>query len=133
MGHSLKIVGLMSTDSGYFQCMGVNSAGKIQAVAQLIVLDEGNSLSPVVTCIVYTVLECDFIVTISHFCVFAEKIHSLLFQTQEYPMDRFNHSPLALVSQTWIQTYPLTRLYRRPPHTPPLLTSLRRLLGFLGM
>ena len=41
IGHNLKILGLMETDSGYFQCVGRNDVGQIHSVAQLIVLDEG--------------------------------------------------------------------------------------------
>lgn len=39
--HSLKIMGLMKTDAGYYQCIGENAAGSVHAVAQLIVLSEG--------------------------------------------------------------------------------------------
>ena len=41
VGSSLRIMGLMKSDAGYFQCVGENSAGKVHAIAQLIVLDEG--------------------------------------------------------------------------------------------
>ena len=44
IGHNLKILGLMETDSGYFQCVGRNDVGQIHSVAQLIVLDEGGLL-----------------------------------------------------------------------------------------
>ncbi|XP_057669048.1 neogenin isoform X2 [Diorhabda carinulata] len=37
-GHNLKIMGLMTSDSGLFQCFATNAAGNIQAVANLKVL-----------------------------------------------------------------------------------------------
>ena len=41
VGGNLRIQGLMSSDSGYFQCIGENSVGTVYGTAQLIVLDEG--------------------------------------------------------------------------------------------
>lgn len=43
--HNLKILGLISSDAGMFQCMGTNPAGSIQAAARLEVLTAGNFLS----------------------------------------------------------------------------------------
>ncbi|CAL4059823.1 unnamed protein product, partial [Meganyctiphanes norvegica] len=37
-GNNLKILGLVSTDSGMYQCLASNSAGDVQASAQLLVL-----------------------------------------------------------------------------------------------
>ena len=34
-------MGLMKSDSGYFQCVGESDIGQVYSVAQLIVLDEG--------------------------------------------------------------------------------------------
>ena len=45
VGGNLRIQGLMSSDSGYFQCIGENSVGTVYGTAQLIVLDEGRFLS----------------------------------------------------------------------------------------
>lgn len=44
VGGNVRIQGLMSSDSGYFQCIGENAVGKVYGTAQLIVLDEGNPL-----------------------------------------------------------------------------------------
>ncbi|KAL7046588.1 hypothetical protein ACKWTF_002648 [Chironomus riparius] len=41
-GHNLKILGLISSDSGMFQCIGTNSAGSVQASAYLEVLQIGS-------------------------------------------------------------------------------------------
>ena len=38
---NLRIMGLMPTDSGYYQCVGENSVGKVFGTAQLIIVDEG--------------------------------------------------------------------------------------------
>ena len=37
-GRNLKILGLVSSDSGIYQCFATNSAGSIQSSAQLVVL-----------------------------------------------------------------------------------------------
>lgn len=42
--HNLKILGLLSSDSGMFQCIGTNQAGSVQASAFLEVLQIGMSL-----------------------------------------------------------------------------------------
>lgn len=39
--HNLRILGLLSTDSGMFQCVGVNNAGSVQASAFLEVIPIG--------------------------------------------------------------------------------------------
>ncbi|XP_017786594.1 PREDICTED: neogenin isoform X2 [Nicrophorus vespilloides] len=44
-GNNLKIVGLMKSDTGLFQCVAVNAAGNVQAAASLTVID-GKSKSP---------------------------------------------------------------------------------------
>ena len=41
-GNNLKILGLVETDSGIYQCFASNSAGDIQATAQLKVYKAGN-------------------------------------------------------------------------------------------
>lgn len=40
--HNLKILGLLSSDSGMFQCVGMNNAGSVQASAFLEVIPIGN-------------------------------------------------------------------------------------------
>lgn len=40
-GHNLRILGLLSTDAGMFQCIGRNTAGSVQASARLTVKDQG--------------------------------------------------------------------------------------------
>mgnify|MGYP001792812417 CR=1 FL=1 len=40
----LRILGLMESDSGYFQCVADNSAGRISSTSQLIVVNEGKWL-----------------------------------------------------------------------------------------
>lgn len=42
--HNLKILGLISSDSGMFQCVGMNNAGSVQASAFLEVIPLGNFL-----------------------------------------------------------------------------------------
>lgn len=39
--HNLKILGLLSSDSGMFQCVGINNAGSVQASAFLEVIPLG--------------------------------------------------------------------------------------------
>ena len=41
-GTSLKILGLVSSDAGIYQCIATNQAGAIQAAAQLQVRSKGN-------------------------------------------------------------------------------------------
>ncbi|KAJ8924156.1 hypothetical protein NQ315_006940 [Exocentrus adspersus] len=45
-GYNLKIMGLMTTDSGLFQCFASNAAGNIQAVASLKVLTTADKRKP---------------------------------------------------------------------------------------
>ena len=46
-GTSLKILGLVSSDSGIYQCIATNEAGSVQAAAQLRVQSKGeHSLHP---------------------------------------------------------------------------------------
>lgn len=40
--HNLKILGLISSDSGMFQCVGINNVGSVQASAFLEVIPIGN-------------------------------------------------------------------------------------------
>ena len=40
-GTSLKILGLVSSDSGIYQCIATNEAGSVQAAAQLRVQSKG--------------------------------------------------------------------------------------------
>lgn len=40
-GHNLKIMGLMLTDTGLFQCVASNPAGNVQASANLKVIEIG--------------------------------------------------------------------------------------------
>ncbi|XP_076332516.1 neogenin-like isoform X3 [Tachypleus tridentatus] len=40
-GHNLRILGLVQSDMGIYQCIGTNPAGNIQASAQLIILNLG--------------------------------------------------------------------------------------------
>ena len=42
-GTSLKILGLVSSDSGIYQCIATNEAGSVQAAAQLRVQSKGRS------------------------------------------------------------------------------------------
>lgn len=37
-GHNLKIMGLMTSDTGIFQCFATNTAGNVQAAASLKVI-----------------------------------------------------------------------------------------------
>ena len=39
--NSLKILGLVKSDDGVYQCLVENRAGSVQAAAQLIVLEQG--------------------------------------------------------------------------------------------
>ena len=41
-GTSLKILGLVSSDAGIYQCIATNTAGSVQAAAQLQVRTKGN-------------------------------------------------------------------------------------------
>jgi len=41
--NNLRIQGLMTVDSGIFQCIASNAAGNIQAAAHLTVLPEGET------------------------------------------------------------------------------------------
>lgn len=40
-GHNLRILGLINSDAGMFQCMGSNPAGNIQAAARLQIIEAG--------------------------------------------------------------------------------------------
>lgn len=40
-GHNLRILGLLKSDAGMFQCMGSNAAGSVQAAARLQILEAG--------------------------------------------------------------------------------------------
>lgn len=40
-GNSLRILGLVESDKGIYQCFGINPAGNVQTSAQLVVLDPG--------------------------------------------------------------------------------------------
>ena len=41
-GYNLKILGLVASDFGIYQCIGSNAAGNIQAAASLSILSTGN-------------------------------------------------------------------------------------------
>lgn len=41
-GHNLRILGLINSDAGMFQCVGTNPAGTVQASARLQILQPGN-------------------------------------------------------------------------------------------
>ena len=45
-GGSLRILGLVASDAGMYQCVAANAAGSVQATAQLVVLMNGTSTSP---------------------------------------------------------------------------------------
>ena len=40
-GHNLRILGLISSDAGMFQCIGTNTAGSVQASARLEIISQG--------------------------------------------------------------------------------------------
>lgn len=40
-GRNLRILGLVKSDSGIYQCFATNSVGSIQSSAQLVVVDSG--------------------------------------------------------------------------------------------
>lgn len=40
-GHNLRILGLINTDAGMFQCIGSNPAGSVQAAARLQIVEAG--------------------------------------------------------------------------------------------
>lgn len=40
-GHNLRILGLISSDAGMFQCIGSNPAGSVQASARLQIIEAG--------------------------------------------------------------------------------------------
>ncbi|KRJ99437.1 neogenin isoform X3 [Drosophila yakuba] len=42
-GHNLKILGLLNSDAGMFQCVGTNAAGSVHAAARLRVVPQGDS------------------------------------------------------------------------------------------
>ena len=42
---SLRILGLVASDAGLYQCMAENEVGNVQASAQLLVLESGKSSS----------------------------------------------------------------------------------------
>ena len=42
-GRNLRILGLLESDAGIYQCLAENDVGNIQASAQLVVLPEGES------------------------------------------------------------------------------------------
>ncbi|KPU76720.1 uncharacterized protein Dana_GF13393, isoform C [Drosophila ananassae] len=42
-GHNLRILGLLNSDAGMFQCVGTNAAGSVQAAARLRVVPQGDS------------------------------------------------------------------------------------------
>ena len=44
-GQNLRILGLVNSDHGMYQCMAENSVGNVQASAQLIILQPGRSPS----------------------------------------------------------------------------------------
>lgn len=39
--HNLRILGLLNSDAGMFQCVGTNPAGSIQASARLKIIEQG--------------------------------------------------------------------------------------------
>lgn len=39
--HNLQVLGLVTSDEGFYQCLAENDAGNVQAGAQLIILDLG--------------------------------------------------------------------------------------------
>ncbi|OQV24966.1 Neogenin [Hypsibius exemplaris] len=45
-GKNLRILGLVQSDAGVYQCFGTNAAGSVQGTAQLIVLDAGAASPP---------------------------------------------------------------------------------------
>ena len=40
-GRNLKILGLVKSDSGFYQCIAANDVGNVQASAQLIIFEKG--------------------------------------------------------------------------------------------
>jgi neogenin len=42
-GHNLRILGLINSDAGMFQCIGTNPAGSVQASARLQIVESGNN------------------------------------------------------------------------------------------
>ena len=50
-GTNLKILGLVSSDAGVYQCIATSQAGSVQASAQLQVLSKGK-YHPLNTCII---------------------------------------------------------------------------------
>ena len=42
-GRSLRILGLVPTDRGVYQCLAENSVGNVQASAQLVIAESGRS------------------------------------------------------------------------------------------
>ena len=45
-GRNLKILGLVNSDQGLYQCFGENAVGSIQASAQLLIVDQGKIIVP---------------------------------------------------------------------------------------
>ncbi|KAL9919893.1 neogenin protein frazzled isoform 5-T13 [Glossina fuscipes fuscipes] len=43
-GHNLRILGLLQSDAGMFQCVGINPAGSVQAAARLRIIQPGKLL-----------------------------------------------------------------------------------------
>lgn len=43
-GHNLRILGLINSDAGMFQCMGSNPAGSVQAAARLQIIEVGKCI-----------------------------------------------------------------------------------------
>ncbi|MEQ2250946.1 putative aminophospholipid-translocase, partial [Ilyodon furcidens] len=43
--HNLQVLGLVTSDEGFYQCLAENDAGNIQSSAQLIILDHGTPLT----------------------------------------------------------------------------------------
>lgn len=46
--NSLRILGLVKQDDGFYQCLAENRAGNVQATAQLVVAEQGMLVLPVI-------------------------------------------------------------------------------------
>jgi hypothetical protein len=55
-GTSLRILGLVSSDSGVYQCIGRNAAGSVQAAAQLRVHTKGGEHYSILSSLVATLI-----------------------------------------------------------------------------
>lgn len=55
-GHNLRILGLLQSDAGMFQCVGTNPAGSVQAAARLKIVHPGELANECLEDILYTVI-----------------------------------------------------------------------------